>query len=283
MSEEGDAVMGKVEASISDAEVVEAVNVARLTTLGLLLAGVAHEVNTPLGALASNHDVLKRALEKLQAILADEVVDESELVEVRRIVRALAGIMRVNDLAIERVVGLVASLRTFGRLDRTQVDRVDLHEGIDTTLVLLRHRLEDRIVIRRKFGELPLVECYPQELNQVFMNLLMNSVQAIEGPGEILIRTRPVGETEVEILIRDTGSGMDRETVQRIFEPGFTTKNQRVGMGMGLLISRRVVDRHGGRIEVQSEPGAGSTFTLRLPLALPPHSDKGGTGKGAGS
>lgn len=275
--------MGEAAVGISDAEVVEAVNVARLATLGLLLAGVAHEVNTPIGALASNHDVLKRALEKLQDILADEVVDESELVEVRRIVRALAGIMRVNDLAIERVVGLVASLRTFGRLDRSEVDRVDLHEGIDTTLVLLRHRLEDRIVIQRDFGQLPMVECYPQQLNQVFMNLLMNAVQAIEGPGEISIRTRPVGETEVEVLIRDTGSGMDRETLQRIFDPGFTTKNQRVGMGMGLLISRRVVDRHGGTIEVRSEPRAGTTFTLRLPIELPPHADTGGTGAGAGS
>lgn len=275
--------MGQGAAGVPDADVAEAVNAARLATLGMLLAGVAHEVNTPLGALASNHDVLKRALEKLQDILADEVVDGSELVEVRRIVRALAGIMRVNDLAIERVVELVASLRTFGRLDRSQVDRVDLHEGIDTTLVLLRHRVENRIVIQREFGELPLVECYPQQLNQVFMNLLMNAFQAIEGPGKISIRTRPVGETEVEVVIRDTGSGMDPETLRRIFDHGFTTKDRRVGMGMGLLISRRVVDRHGGTIEVQSESGAGSTFTLRLPIELPPHADTGGTGEGAGS
>lgn len=267
--------MGEDAADVPDADVVEAVNAARLATLGMLLAGVAHEVNTPLGALASNHDVLKRALEKLQGILADEVVVESELVEVRRIVRALAGIMRVNDLAIERVVGLMASLRTFGRPDRSEVDRVDLHEGIDTTLVLLRHRLENRIVIQREFGELPLMECYPQQLNQVFMNVLMNAVQAIEGSGEISIRTRPVGEAEVEVVIRDTGSGMDADTVQRIFDRGFTTKDQRVGMGMGLLISRRVVHRHGGTIEVRSAPGAGSTFTLRLPIELPSHADTG--------
>lgn len=283
MSGGGDAVPGEESGGVPGFEIAEAMNAARLATLGMLLAGVAHEVNTPLGALASNHDVLKRALEKLQDILADEVVDESELVEVRRIVRALAGIMRVNDLAIERVVGLVASLRTFGRLDRSQVDRVDLHEGIDTTLVLLRHRLEDRIVIRREFGELPLVECYPLQLNQVFMNLLINAVQAIAGPGEILIRTRPAGQSWVELLFRDTGSGMDPETVQRIFEPGFTTKDRRVGMGMGLLMSRQVVDRHGGTIDVRSEPGGGSTFTLRLPVALPPHSDPAGTGGGSGS
>lgn len=266
-----------------DAEVAEAVNAARLATLGMLLAGVAHEVNTPLGALASNHNVLKRALEKLQDILADEVVDESELVEVRRIVRALAGIMRVNDLAIERVVGLVASLRSFGRLDRSQMDRVDLHEGIDTTLTLLRHRLEDRIVVRREFAPLPPVECFPQQINQVFMNLLMNAVQAIEGPGEITIATRDPGGSEVEIRIRDSGAGMDPETLQRIFDPGFTTKDRRVGMGMGLLISRQIMDRHGGRIEVASEPGAGTTFTLRLPLRLPGEPSPPGTGGDSGS
>jgi signal transduction histidine kinase len=266
-----------------DADVAEAVNAARLATLGMLLAGVAHEVNTPLGALASNHNVLKRALEKLQDILADEVVDESELVEVRRIVRALAGIMRVNDLAIERVVALVASLRSFGRLDRSQVDRVDLHEGIDTTLTLLRHRLEGRIVVRREFAPLPPVECFPQQINQVFMNLLMNAVQAIEGPGEITIATRDLGGGEVEIRIRDSGAGMDPETVERIFDPGFTTKDRRVGMGMGLLISRQIMDRHGGRIDVASEPGAGTTFTLRLPLRLPGEPSPPGTGGDSGS
>jgi two-component system, NtrC family, sensor kinase len=173
-----------------DARMLEAVNSARLATLGMLMAGMAHEVNTPLGALASNHDVIKRAMVRLQDILADEVVDEDELVEVRRIVKALDGILRVNDLAIERVVGLVESLRSFGRLDRSQVDRVDVHEGIETTLTLLGHRLGDRITVERDFGRLPLVECFPQQINQVFMNLLMNASQAIEGPGRITIRTR---------------------------------------------------------------------------------------------
>jgi len=257
-----------------DAKVIEAVNSARLATLGMLMAGLAHEVNTPLGALTSNHDVIKRAMNKLQDILEDEVVDEDELVEVRRIVRALDGILRVNDLAIERVVGLVDSLRNFGRMDRSEVDRVHLHEGIETSLTLLRHKLEDRIRIERDLGELPLVECYPQQINQIFMNLLMNAVQAIKEKGTIVVRTRARGD-EVEIQVEDTGSGMDPATLRQIFEPGFTTKDRRVGMGMGLLITRQIVDRHGGRIDAESTPGEGTTFTLRLPVALPRERETG--------
>jgi two-component system NtrC family sensor kinase len=249
-------------------DVAEAVNAARLATLGMLLAGVAHELNTPLGALGSNHDVLKRALRRLQDILADEVVEPSELDEVRRIVRALDGIMRVNDLAVERVTALVESLRGFGRPDRAEVDVVDVHEGIDAALTLLRHRMKDRIEVVREYGAPPRVECLPQQLNQVFMNLLLNASQAIPGRGTITIRTAAEGDG-VRIDIEDTGTGMPESLLERIFEPGFTTKGNRVGMGLGLLITRQVVDRHGGRLSVRSVPGAGATFTVWLPSRLP--------------
>lgn len=249
----------------------EAVNSAKLATLGMLVAGVAHEVNTPLGALASNHDVLKRALGKLQVILADEVVDETELDEVRRIVRALDGILKVNDLAVTRVVELIGSLRSFGRLDRAETDRVELHEGIDQALVLLNHRLGTRVRVERDYGELPPVECFPQQLNQVFMNLLLNAVQAIEGEGVVTVVTRTVSDPpdHVQVAVQDTGRGIPPELMETIFEPGFTTKGSRVGMGLGLLISTQIVDRHGGRIAVRSEPGEGSTFTVTLPVRLP--------------
>jgi two-component system, NtrC family, sensor kinase len=271
----------------------DAVNSAKLATLGMLVAGVAHEVNTPLGALASNHDVIKRAIGKLQVILADDVVDETELAEVRRIVRALDGILKVNDLAVARVLELVGSLRSFGRLDRSETDRLDLHEGIDNALVLLRHRMERRIRIEKDYAELPPVECFPQQLNQVFMNLLLNAIQAIEGEGTITIVTALEGggadrgdgadggdrDDGVRIEIRDTGRGIPPELLETIFEPGFTTKGSRVGMGLGLLISRQIVDRHGGRISVRSEPGQGSTFTVTLPVEL----DTGGTPRDAAS
>lgn len=250
------------------------VDAARFATLGMLVAGFAHEVNTPLGALASNHDTVKRALGKLQEILADEVVDPSELDEVRRIVRVLTGVMRTNDLAVERVLELVGSLRTFGRPDRADVDRVDVHEGLDTAITLLRHQWKDRIDIRRDYAELPRIECYPQQLNQLFMNLLLNAIQAIDGPGAVTARTR-AEERGVRVEVEDTGSGIAPENLERIFEPGFTTKGARVGMGLGLLMARQIVDRHGGSIHVRSTPGEGSTFSVRLPLALAALRDDG--------
>lgn len=239
-----------------------------LSTLGLLVAGVAHELNTPLGALTSNHDVLRRALERLNVILEDEVVDEHELEELRRIVRAIMGVTRVNDLAVERMGQIVGSLRSFGRLDRSEIDTVDLHEGIESTLTVLGYEFGDRVTVVRDFGELPRVECRPHELNQVFMNLLLNASQAIDGPGTITVRTRAVDDG-VELTFADTGAGIPPRIRERIFEPGFTTKGARVGMGLGLLITRRTVDAHGGTISVESEEGRGTTFTIRLPLRIP--------------
>lgn len=256
-------------AQSDDADVLaNLVNSAKVATLGALVAGVAHELNTPLGALHSNHDVLKRALAKLQEILADEVVEPWELVEVRRIVAAVDGVMKVNDLAVERMVELVTSLRMFGRPDRAEVDQLDVHESIEGALAILGHELRDRITVVRDYGDIPRIECYPQEIGQLVMNLLVNAVQAIEGEGTITVRTAADGAVQIDI--EDTGTGIPPTHTERIFEPGFTTKGARVGMGMGLLIARQIVDRHGGRISVTSEPGRGSTFTVRLPQTLPP-------------
>lgn len=245
----------------------DAVNAAKLATLGMLVAGVAHELNTPLGALHSNHDVLKRALARLQVILADEVVDPSELAEVRRVVAALNDILKVNDLAVARLVGLVASLRTFGRPDRAQVDTVDVHENIEAALALLAHELRDRVEVVREYGELPAIECYAQEIGQVFMNLLLNASQAIRERGRVTIRTRTL-EGGIEVSISDTGVGIPPGVLPRIMEPGFTTKGNRMGMGLGLLTTQRIVERHGGRLAVESRVGAGSTFTVFLPRNL---------------
>jgi len=249
-----------------------AVNADRLATLGMLMAGIAHEINTPLGALASNHDVVKRSLSRLHDILADDVVDEQELQEVRKIVRALKGTLRVNDLAVERVLALVGSLRSFGGPDRAEVDRVGLAEGIETALTLLRHRIGTGIQVRQDLEGLPPIECYPVEVNQLFMNLLLNAIQAIEdhgdGTGVITVQGRR-REDGVLVEVQDTGPGITPELQERIFEPGFTTREGRVGMGLGLLISRQIVDRHGGSIEVESAPGEGATFSVFLPLSLP--------------
>jgi signal transduction histidine kinase len=252
----------------------ELVASAKLASLGNLIAGVAHEINTPLGALHSNHDTIGRALERLQVILEDEVVDEDELEDVRRIVRAIDGVTATNNMAVDRMVKIVDSLRTFGRVDRSELDRVDLHEGIDSTLAIVGHELRQSITVEKDFGELPLVECYPNQIHQVFMNLIVNAKQAIKGEGTITIRTRHEDDHAV-IQIADTGAGIPAENLARIFDPGFTTKGKRMGMGMGLLITRQIVDRHAGRITVDSDVGVGTTFTIRLPLRLPRDADAG--------
>jgi two-component system, NtrC family, sensor kinase len=247
-----------------DTEVADMVNQARLATLGMMVAGLAHEINTPLGALNSNHDVLRRALNRLQLILEDEVVEPHELEEVRRVVRAIDGILQVNDMAVERMKSLIGGLRNFGRVDRAEIDVTDLHEGIESTLQIVAHELKPLRIVR-EFGRLPRVECLPHQINQVVMNLLLNARHATADDGTITVRTW--AEEDVACIeISDTGTGMTADTVARIFEPGFTTKGGRIGMGLGLIISRQIMDRHNGSLAVRSEPGQGSSFTVRLPV-----------------
>ncbi len=265
----------------------ELVGSAKLASLGHLIAGVAHEINTPLGALYSNHDTMQRALVRLQEILEDEVVDEDELEDVRRIVRAIEGVASTNNMAVDRMVKIVDSLRTFGRVDRSDLDFADLQEGIESTLAILGHELRSReVAVVKEYGDLPRVECYPNQVHQVFMNLILNGAQAIKGPGTITIRTRRVGD-QVEIEIQDTGVGIPADNLSRIFDPGFTTKGKRMGMGMGLLITSQIVDRHGGRLVVSSDVGVGTTFTVRLPVRLEkvpdPEADRNAAGRSAPS
>jgi two-component system NtrC family sensor kinase len=245
----------------------ELVRTAQLATLGNLVRGVAHEINTPLGALASNHDTTSRALDKLQRILDDEVVTPDELIEVRRIVHAVTAVQETNVMAVERMKHVVASLRNFGRPDRSEVDRIDLRESITGTLDLMKHQLGGSITVEQDLDDLPLVECYAQQVNQVFMNLLMNAAQAMGEHGTLSIRAR-VLEDLVEVTVSDTGAGIAPESLTHLFEPGFTTKGKRVGMGLGLAICREIVDRHAGEISVESEVGVGTTFTVKLPTAL---------------
>ncbi len=239
---------------------------ARLATLGTLVAGIAHELNTPLGALNSNHHVIERALLKLGAILEDEVVTPDELDEVRRVVRATESVLRTNGIAVERMVNLVRNLKNFGRPTTSEPRPVDLHEGIEGSLALLGHELKEVEVVR-DFGDLPLVVCHPNRINQVFMNLVHNAAQAMDG-GVLTIGTRVEGD-RARVRIADTGRGIPSDVIGEIFEPGFTTKGERIGMGLGLAITLQIVHQHGGDISVESEPGRGTTFDVHLPLRQP--------------
>ena len=228
----------------------------KMAALGNLVAGVAHEINTPLGAITSNTDVVLRGL----ARLAPEV--PASRAETLRIVEDL---LRNSAEACRRIAVIVTNLRTFARLDEAEWKTADLREGMDSTLALVEHLHRGRIEIVREYATVPPTACHPGQLNQVFMNLLVNAIQAIDGPGTIHVRLG-VEDRSLRIDVEDTGAGIAPEHLDRVFDPGFTTKGVGVGTGLGLAICHRIVQAHAGTIGVTSRPGAGSMFTVRLPL-----------------
>jgi len=178
---------------------------------------------------------------------------------------AIEDLSKVTRLACARMSDIVRTLRTFARLDEADVKSVDLHEGIESTLVLIAHLTKSGISVERRYGELPRVECHPNQINQVLMNLCVNACQAMGERGTLTITTRALGES-VEVRIKDTGVGIAEDKLSRIFDPGFTTKGAPLGTGLGLSIVYQIVEGHGGEIAVESEPGAGTEFTVRLPV-----------------
>ena len=231
----------------------------KMAALGLLVAGVAHEINTPMGAIHSNNDIMTRAVGKVRKLL--EPAPDNE---VRRLLDILGEVCRNNEIATERIMKIVRSLKNFARLDEAERKKVNIHEGIESTLSLLRHQLKNRIRIVKSFGDIPEIECYPNELNQVFMNILVNAAQAIKHRGEITVKTWREGD-RVKIAISDTGVGIPPENLSKIFDPGFTTKGVGLGTGLGLSICYKIIQDHRGTIEAESSK-QGTTFTISIPL-----------------
>jgi signal transduction histidine kinase len=240
------------------------VQTEKMASLGSLVAGVAHEINTPIGSINSNGDVMVRALKKLRqrlATLPSELQDDTDLC---RTLEVLENIAKVNEAACGRIVKIVRSLRNFARLDEAERKKVDLHEGLESTLTLVHHELKNRIEVIRDYGDIPEIECSPSQLNQVFMNILVNAAHSIEGKGTITISTRS-GGGEVIVSFTDTGKGIDASVLPKIFDPGFTTKGVGVGSGLGLAICYQIVTDHNGRIEVTLGDERGVTFKVCLP------------------
>ncbi len=236
---------------------------AKLAAMGQLVAGVAHEINTPLGTINSNFDVTSRALNIIREEMTKHPGGPSN--KSQQMFSTLDSLMNVNRLACARIIRIVRDLRNFARLDEADFKEANLNESIEGTLSLLQHELRDRIEVIREFSELPLIPCYPNRLNQVFMNLLVNAIQAIAGKGQIRIRTQ-VKDQHLYVTISDSGSGIKPEHLDKIFDPGFTTKGVGVGTGLGLSISARIVHDHQGTISVETELGRGTTFTITLPV-----------------
>lgn len=237
----------------------------KMASLGQLVAGVAHEINTPVGAVASVRDSITRSLVKLHRALSQELPGYQEVRDIARPLKVLDDAAQVIESGSTRVSEIVKRLKRFARLDEAERQSANLHDGIDDTLLLLRHEMKHGIEVVKHYGDIPEVSCFPSELNQVFLNLLLNAVQALEGKGRIDITTRVDGE-HVCIDITDDGPGIAKENLSRIFDPGFTTKGVRVGTGLGLSICYRIVQAHEGEIVVVSTLGHGATFSVRLPL-----------------
>ena len=254
---------------------------AKMASLGLLAAGVAHELNNPAGFIYSNVDVLRQYVERLERCLFayDEMnlpnKDAARIAKIKteidydNIVDDLGSILSDCHLGAERIRDVVQNLRLFSRLDESEIKQVDLNEGIEATVRLLsQYYKSGRITLQRDYGELPLVNCYAAQLNQVWMNLLVNAAQAIEdNDGTVRIQTLRDGKT-VSVSVTDSGKGISPENLKRIFDPFFTTKPVGEGTGLGLSISHGIVEQHGGTIAVDNIPGVGTTFTITLPVDI---------------
>ncbi len=253
----------------------------KMASLGQLVAGVAHEINNPVNFIQGNVHFLREyteslveALQAVEEAASDGPVDVSgrlgeirERFEIEHILSDLPKVFEACDEGVQRTTTIVRDLRTFSRQDSAERQSIDLHEAIDSTLSVLRSRLND-IEVRCEYGELPAVECLAGPISQVLMNLITNAADAVNEQGLISIRTETLGDDRVAFEIRDDGCGIPADQLDRVFDPFFTTTEVGKGTGLGLSISYGIVTRHGGRIEVSSTPGEGTTFRVELPQRM---------------
>ncbi len=263
------------------------VQTEKISSLGQLVAGVAHEVNNPVGFISGN---LHHATEYVNALTnhislyqenfpnpPDQIKEDAEDIEIEYLIEDLPQMLSSMKLGIDRIRDIMQSLRNFSRVDTADKKPADIHAGIDSTLMILQHRLKpkgelEEIAIIKEYGDLPEIACYSGSLNQVFMNIIANSIDAMEGerarsPKHITIRTEQIDDDKVVIRIKDDGPGMTEEVRERLFDAFFTTKPEGKGTGLGLSISYQiVVEKHGGKLQCVSAPGQGAEFIIEIPI-----------------
>lgn len=255
----------------------------KMASIGQLAAGVAHEINNPIGFVNSNLGTLRRYVQDMLKTLSAYEDCEEELPTANRV--ALAELNQKIDIAyirkdidtllsesmegLQRIKRIVQDLKDFSHVDTQEKQWANLEQGLDSTLNIVWNELKYKADIIKEYAGIPLIECKSAQLNQVFMNLLMNAVQAIKDHGRITIRTGQ-NEKEIWVEVEDTGCGIKPEHLSRIFDPFFTTKPVGSGTGLGLSLSYGIVQEHCGRIEVKSEPGKGSVFRVVLPQHTSP-------------
>lgn len=266
----------------------------KMSALGVLVAGIAHEINNPTNFIHANIEHAYAYVQSLIEILhlyqtiypepVPAIVDRMEQLDLDFILEDLPKLLDSMKLGSDRICKIVLGLRTFSRLDESDYKEANLHDGLDSTLMILQHRLKGhhhypKIMVVKDYGYLPKIPCFSGQLNQVFMNILVNAIDAIEElqaqchdqqldceAGCIFIQTAVIDQW-VKIVIRDNGIGMSEVAVRRIFDPFYTTKPVGKGTGMGLAISYQiVVENHGGKLDCTSQPGKGTQFVIQIPI-----------------
>jgi signal transduction histidine kinase len=275
---------------------VQLVQAEKMSSLGQLVAGISHEINTPLLYLANNAELIRERLEPLRdfiascttafAIKSEQFADRAayqtafvnSLKDVKTMLRdqeLAATVEEIQDLTRDSIAGLneltemAQSLKDFSRLDRAPIASFDVNAGLDKTLLIAKNIVKQKATVRKLYGQIPEIECSPSQINQVFLNIITNAAQAIETQGEIVISTKLYDESHVAIQISDTGCGIPEENLAKIRDPFFTTKEVGTGTGLGLSIVDEIVRSHDGQLLVESEVGKGSTFTVVLPIKRP--------------
>lgn len=261
------------------------INNEKFAALGMLLAGVAHEINNPINYISANIKPLKNDLQDLTTILnkyaeltvekdmdmaakLKEISELTEVLEIKYILEEIPKLIEGIHDGAKKTAEIVKELRIYSHSDENHFQKGNVNEAIETSLIILRHNYKDRINIIRELGDVPEIDCMPSKLNQVFMNLLLNAIQSIPEKGEIRIKTEHVGK-EVKIYIKDNGLGISKENKDKVFKSFFTTKEPSIGTGLGLAITLSIIQDHHGKIEFNSQPGKGTEFIVTLPLKQP--------------
>ncbi len=228
---------------------LQLINSEKLASLGQLIAGVAHEINTQLGSINSNTEMIKKIIEK-------NLITEN--------IEVLRNLNEIDREAVKRISTIVKSLKKFVRLDEAELQPADINKELDLTLLLVNHELKNKVTVHKDYAELPMINCYVNMLNQVFMNIIVNACHSIIDKGDIYISTR-VENNMLIVSIRDTGCGISEQNKKKIFNVGFTTKGIGAGTGLGLAISQKIIDKHRGKISFNSEIGKGTEFKIEIP------------------